>query len=175
MQFDRIAGLKEDTGVIYPDQSWGSHPQVGSIPEEECRTLVRKLTDFTSTPGRCFFCLWEGHGNIDTRIYKEDSRVRAPGRGYLLFRGPLGAVMSFLRGDGPFWGDSPNIWLPEDRAWCVATDINPYDTYVGGSQECIEAILSSPDLEALPTTLDAGLDLDADTINASGRPECGSG
>ena len=74
--------------------------------------------------------------------------------------------MAFLAGDGPFWGHSPNIWWPEDRTWCVATDIDLYDTYVGGSLECIEAIMSNPDLEALPTTLDARLDLFGDTINA---------
>jgi hypothetical protein len=39
----------------------------------------------------------------------------------------------------------------------VATDIDLYDTYVGGSQECIEAVLNNPDLEALPTTMDTGL------------------
>ena len=62
-----------------------------------------------------------------------------------------------------------HIWWPEDRAWCVATDIDLCDTYVGGSRECIEAVLSSPKLEALPTTLDAALHLGSDTINAPER------
>ena len=55
----------------------------------------------------------------------------------------------------------------------MATDIDLYDTYVGASQECIEAVLSSPDLEALPTTLDARLGLGGDTINEPKRPESG--
>ena len=170
MQFERIAGLSEDIGNMYKDPSWGSLPQHGSIPARECRALVDVLKAFTSTPGQCFFCLWEGYGNIDTRLYKASSRVRAPGRDYLLFRGPLDAVMSFLdRVDG-FWGHSPNIWWPEDRAWCVATDIDLFDTYVGGSGECMEAVLSSPALEALPTTIDARVDLGGDTINAAVAP-----
>ena len=173
MQFERIAGLSEDRDVMYPDPPWGSHPQVGSIPEAECRSLVEALRDFTSTPGRCYFGLWEGYGNIDTRLYNSESRVRAPGRDYLLFSGPLDAVMSFLHGDGPFWGDSPNIWWPEDRAWCVATDIDLYDTYVGGSQELIESVLSNSSLEALPTTIDARLDLGGDIINAPEGPKGG--
>ena len=164
MQFERIAGLSEDD--MYKDPPWGSLPKHGSIPERECRTLVEVLRSFTSTPGNCFFCLWEGYGNIDTRLYKASSRVRAPGRAYLLFRGPIDAIMAFITRDGPFWGHSPNIWWPEDRAWCVATDIDLFDTYVGGSEECIEAVLSNPDLEALLTTLDARLDLGGDTINA---------
>ena len=121
MQFERIAGLSEDPGVMYEDPPWGSHPEVGSVPEAECRTLGKVLRDFSSAPEECYFCLWEGYGNIDTRLYKAGSRVRAPGRDYLLFRGPIDAVMAFLRSDGPCWGDSPNIWWPEDRAWCVAT------------------------------------------------------
>ena len=163
MQFRRIANLNEGG---YRNPSWGFHPQEGSIPERECRILVDVLRGFTSTPDSCYFCLWEGFGYLDTRLYKADSRVMAPGRGYLLFRGPIDGVMSFLIGEHPFWGDTPNIWWPEDRAWCVATDIDLYDTYVGGSEECIEAILSNPELEALPVTLDARLGAGADIINA---------
>ena len=166
MQFERIASLSEDPREMYKDPPWGSLPQHGSIPERECRILVEVLSGFTSTPGSCFFCLWEGYGNIDTRLYKASSRVRAPGRDYLLFRGPIDAIMAFITRDGPFWGHSPSIWWPEDRAWCVARDIDLFDTYVGGSRECIEAVLSNPDLEALLTTLDARLDLGGDTINA---------
>ena len=166
MQFERIAGLSEDPHDMYKDPPWGSLPKHRSIPERECRTLVEVLRSSTSTPGNCFFCLWEGYGNIDTRLYKASSRVRAPGRDYLLFRGPIDAILAFITRDGPFWGHSPNIWWPEDRAWCVATDIDLFDTYVGGNRECIEAIMSNPDLEALPTTIDARLDLHGDTINA---------
>ena len=164
MQFERIAGLSEDD--MYKDPPWGSLPKHGSIPERECRTLVEVLRSFTSTPGNCFFCLWEGYGSIDTRLYKASSRVSAPGRDYLLFHGPINAITAFLARDGNFWGHSPNIWWPEDRAWCVETDIDLFDTYVGGSRECIEAIMSNLDLEALPTTLDARLDLGGDIINA---------
>ena len=129
---------------------------------------------FTLTPDNCYFCLWEGYGSIDTRLYKANARVRAPGRDYLLFRGPADSVMAFLAGDWRFWRHSPNIWWPEDRAWCVATDIDLYDTYVGGSQECIGAVLSNPDLEALSSRLDVRVDLGGDAINAPERPKGGS-
>ena len=167
MQFERIAGLSEDPKDIYKDPPWGYSPQHGSIPEKECRALMNVLREFTSTPDRCFFCLWDGYGNIDPRLYKASARVRAPGRDYLLFRGPLDAALSFVEErEDPFWGDSPNLWWPEDRAWCVATDIDLSDTYLGGSMECVEAVLGNPELEALSTTLDARLDLAADGINA---------
>ena len=137
MQFPRIAGLSEDINDFYRDPPWGRRPRHGSIPDEECRTLVNILREFTSTPERCFFGLWEGYGNIDDRLYPQGARVKGCGRNYLLFQGPLDGVIAFLDRRGtPFWGDSPNVWWPEDRAWCVATDIDLYDTYVGGSGEC---------------------------------------
>ena len=102
MQFERIAGLSEDPHNMYKNPPWGSLPKHGSIPERECRTLVEVLRSLTSTPDRCLFCLWEGYGNIDTRLYKASSRVRAPRRDYLLFRGPIDAIMAFITRDGPF-------------------------------------------------------------------------
>jgi hypothetical protein len=71
--------------------------------------------------------------------------------------------MSFA--DTVGWWQSPNIWWPEDRAWCVATEIDSFDTYVGGNEACIERILACRGLEALPATIEARFDLRADTIN----------
>ena len=93
--------------------------------------------------------------------------MRAPHRDHLLFRSPIDAIMAFLATGWPLanaWSNSPNIWWPGDRSWCVATDIDLCHTYIGGSRECIEAILSHPDLEALPTTLDASTYLISDTV-----------
>ena len=48
----------------------------------------------------------------------------------------------------PLHHQSANLWWPEDRAWCVATEIDFVTTYVAGSKEAIAAILSSEALEA---------------------------
>ena len=161
MQFERIANLSE----LYQDPPWGSYPRYGSLPSEECRTISKALREFTSTPDRCYFCVWEGWGFLDSGLYKKASRLRVPNRDYLLFRGPLDAVMSFLDYFPHGWSQSPSIWWPDDRAWCVATEIDLPDTYVGGSDACIERILSCRDLEALPITTEARVDLGGDTIN----------
>ena len=177
MEFQRVAGLPEGPHVNEPDPPWGSHPTVGSMPEAECRTLVATLRGFTTTPDICYFCFWEGWGNIDTSLYKPNSRVRAPHRDHLLFHGPIDAIMAFFATDWPrqnVWSNSPSIWWPKDRTWCVATDIDLCHTYIGGSRECIEAILTHPDLEALPTTLDASTYLISDTINAPEKFQGGS-
>ena len=103
--------------------------------------------------------------------------MRAPHRDHLLFHGPIDAIMAFFATDWPrgnVWSNSPNIWWPKDRSWCVATDIDLCHTYIGGSRECIEAILSHPELEALPTTLDESTYLISDTINAPEKFQGGS-
>ena len=85
-------------------------------------------------------------------------RVSLPGRDYLLFKGTV------TQAEG--WGDGPNLWWPEDRMWCVASEIDfPY-TYVGGSRELIEEILCHPALEALPATLDQGINYASDGVNS---------
>ena len=89
-------------------------------------------------------------------------RLHGEGRDYLVYTGPLTAMSSFFEG---FWTDSPNIWWPEDRAWCVATDIDPDSTYVGGQADCIDALTSDSRFEVLPITLDAPTYVDADTLN----------
>ena len=164
MQFEYIANLGEDHS--YPNPPWGSHPKYGSLPEAKCRALVNVLREFTSTPQQCWFRLWEGRGYLDSRLYKAGSRVRVPWREHLPFHGPLDSVVSFVTGKFHFWGDSPNIWWPEDRAWCVATGIDLVNTYVAENWECIEAVLNSPDLEALQTTHDAPLGFTKHTVNA---------
>jgi hypothetical protein len=61
--------------------------------------------------------------------------------------------------------DGPNIWWPDDRAWCVASEIDLPYTYVGGEQGLIEEILTHPALEALPARLDHKMTADGDKIN----------
>lgn len=88
-----------------------------------------------------------------------EPRVHLPGRDYLLFKGSVG--------QGAGWEDGPNLWWPDDRSWCVASEIDfPY-TYVGGSARLIEEILAHPLLEALPATIDQGITADSDTVNSS--------
>jgi hypothetical protein len=64
-----------------------------------------------------------------------------------------------------FEGDGPNIWWPDDRAWCIASDIDLATTYVGASARCIERLLGADRLEVLPVSLDDRVDINADVIN----------
>jgi hypothetical protein len=153
MQFERIANIPENE-----DPSWGPPPQVGTLPKEISEKLLTILRGFTSTPELCWFCVWEGFGEMNVLHYEGVPRVEVPGRAYLLFRGEIEAITSF--------GQSPNIWWPEDRAWCVATEIDLDSTYVGGSEECINRIVTDPAIETFPAHLESRVDLGADELNA---------
>jgi hypothetical protein len=85
-------------------------------------------------------------------------RVSIPDRDYILLEGALGAATGF--DDEP-----PSIFWPDDRAWCVATEIDLDSTYVGGSQALIPALFDDPRFEAWPAEPDDRVDAGADTIN----------
>ncbi len=51
-------------------------------------------------------------------------------------------------------GHSPNLWWPDDRAWCVATEIDLAWTYVGGPARLVNDVLTNPHLEAQPASPD---------------------
>ena len=157
MQFDRIAHLSDPNDV----PGWEVAPQEGLLPREDSARLASLLRPCTTTPDVCWFCIWEGIGFLDPQRYRDVPRVSTPGRSYLLYRGPLDAVTSF---SWDWLWQSPNLWWPDDRAWCVATEIDLPETYVGGPEACIERILNEDQLEAMRTTLDARVDFDADTL-----------
>ena len=158
MQFDRIANPQGQNDS--PD--WDYPPQEGNLPREDAERLASLLRPHTTTQDGFWFCVWEGYGYFDAKRYRDLPRVTVPQRSYVLYRGPLDAVTSF------HWGwiwQSPNLWWPDDHAWCVATEIDLPETYVGGSQACIDAILSDDHLESIQTRSDARVDINADTVN----------
>lgn len=175
--FGEVSGFSSERAANWDD----AVPADGCLPRRQCRFLVLILEDFTSAPDDCWFCVWSGYGFWGEGISYDWSRawrwrerrrvrdqakrerrflagvpeVRAYNREYYLFRGPISRAASF---DFPMGYQSPNLWWPADRSWCVATEIDAYSTYVGGSRGCIDQILRSPDLEALEVPLDARLD-----------------
>jgi hypothetical protein len=107
-------------------------------------------------------------------------RVSLPGRDYILLEGPLAAatelgwrIGELVRGAYPdvdidtveFEPQSPNLFWPEDRAWCVATEIDLDSTYVGGSEALVRAILADPRFEAWRAGLDDPIDSGGDDVN----------
>ena len=146
IHFPDIALPKHEPSGVEP---WpGQVPQVGTLHPADADALAAMLARHTSTPERCWFCTWEGWGSI---VFDDGPRVELPGREYALFVGPLAGLPSLMDAQD---GHSPNLWWPDDRAWCVATEIDLAWTYVGGPAALISDVLGDPRLEAQPASPD---------------------
>ncbi|MEP7193771.1 MAG: hypothetical protein ABI903_12995 [Actinomycetota bacterium] len=106
-------------------------------------------------------------GSKHPYLDRDGPRVRLPGRDYLLLTGPLDAAISLGWWPDPTWfqAQSPNLFWPADRTWCVATEIDFDSTLVAGTRTLIDALLNEPTLDAWPLDPDDSLDSDADHVN----------
>jgi hypothetical protein len=78
-------------------------------------------------------------GDFVPRGFEADARILH------LLRGPLDALLRWSFGG---WWQPPNLWWPDDHAWCVATEVDGYDTFIGGSGSCIDEVVERSALEA---------------------------
>jgi hypothetical protein len=129
------------------DCLWDQEPRLGRLPQELGERLAQALGLSTRRADRCFFAVWDGWGTPSAIILFEqgtpeaeqrqayeraDAEIRAqsgfldgapaftvPHRGMRLLEGPLRAISAFYENHR----DPPSLWWPEDRAWCVATDV----------------------------------------------------
>ncbi|MCW2916674.1 MAG: hypothetical protein JWN52_4742 [Actinomycetia bacterium] len=180
---------------------WDEEPRAGELPSATLAALCEVLARHTSTPQRCWFCLWDGHGwingstamavltastNTDTDTGEgptsgsgapvppafppevlDGPRVHLPGRDYFLLEGPLDAALELghLIGEDFFDPQTPNLFWPDDHAWCVATEIDLDSTYVGGPAALVADLLADPRLEAWQVDLADPVWADSDDIN----------
>ena len=154
----------------------GQGPYQGSLYPPDAVILAEILRDWTTTPERCWFCVWAGYG-CDGGVYltasggaaalsanpvrrpdpvpaavRGGSRVKLPNRDYLLYSGPVEAALATV---GPGGEDQvANLWWSQDRAWCVATEIELAWTFVGGPAGLIGQLLAETRIEALPAAPD---------------------
>jgi hypothetical protein len=165
----------------------GEPPPDGNLPAELLRILCGVLAEHTSTTESCCFCLWDGYG----WLYGSPSvaimgrrgsipippafppevldgpRVRLPGRDYLLFAGSLAAApeLGWASPGGGFFPQSPNLFWPQDLAWCVASEIDLFCTLVAGSEALAQALVDNPRLETWRVLPADPIAFDSDQIN----------
>ncbi|MFF3764260.1 hypothetical protein ACFYYR_09260 [Streptomyces sp. NPDC001922] len=147
------AGRPLHSRVRFTDIAPGAgdaEPWQGSFEAELLPDLCEVLAAHTTTPESCYLGLWDGWGWLTA----DGPRVHLSGRAYLLYEGPVEAATDLGdRGAGCFLPQSPNLWWPRDRAWCVATDVDLDSTYIGGPAPLIEELTGSSRLEAVRAEL----------------------
>ena len=94
-------------------------------------------------------------------------KLDLPFRNYFLFEGPLDAARQFgwRLTEDCFMPESPNLFWPEDRAWCVASEIDLYCTLVAGSEALAEALIADKRLETWRVYPEDSITYDSDKIN----------
>lgn len=128
---------------------WDEHPHEGPTPADVARTLISVLSRHTRTPDHCWYGLWEGYGHYD---WDGLPVFRTPGRDEILLAGPLDDADSPALSTDEAFVEIPDLWWPQDHAWCVGGDVDLVSTYIGGSAACIADLLAAPNLEAYPVT-----------------------
>ncbi|MET9734413.1 hypothetical protein ABZZ79_28400 [Streptomyces sp. NPDC006458] len=124
---------------------WDEHPAEGPTPPEVADALIPVLARHTGTAERCWFGLWSGYGRVD---FDDVPTFATPGRDEVLLSGPLADAVSPVSADE--FAELPDLWWPQDRAWCVGGDVDLVSTYVCGSAELIADVLAASGLEAHP-------------------------
>lgn len=137
-------------------------PIVGSLPREQGAPLAAALARHTATPDRCWFAVWIGYGDFEEWV-REPPVFERPSREYHLLTGACEAGTEL--DPKSFEGRSPNIWWPEDRAWCVATEVDFSTTYIGCDESCRDDLLALPEIEALAIDPATGIDYRSDLVN----------
>jgi hypothetical protein len=187
VQFHAIANPVEAAVSPAP---WNRDPLSGSLDADEAAVLLEILARHTDSSESCWFCLWDGWGwerravlvrkrgwsrsarrarptkprlvsDPVPRYVRDGPRVTLPQRNYLLYSGPISSALAFLESEQ----QTPSLWWPGDRSWCVASEIDFCWTYVGGTFALIEELLTDARIEALPATIADHFTRDSDEIN----------
>jgi hypothetical protein len=96
---------------------WDQEPTHGALPRELAVVLAEVLAGRTATPQRCWFAVWDGFGDLAVPD-EEGWSFSLPRRRMLLLSGAIGAVATSSLSVVPAWWRSPNLWWPDDHAWC---------------------------------------------------------
>lgn len=109
-------------------------PLEGSLEADIYKKLIAVLKAHTSFPEKVWFGVWTGYESV-CEAYKTAPKFSLASRDYYLLSGGLSQSIGSLC-DSPFY-QSANIFWPEDRAWCVGSDIDLKSTYIASSQQVV--------------------------------------
>ncbi len=165
MQWCAIAPSGDDAmrsiGIAAP-------PRADTLDSAVSERLVRVLARETTTPKRCYFAVWEGFGALLGEV-RDAPAFDLPHRRDHPLTGAIGA-WSDVTQFPPFPGVGPNLVWPEDRAWCVASEIDLDSTYLGATAPCVESLVSDADLEAYLVGSRDVITADGDALNRRTPP-----
>jgi hypothetical protein len=106
------------------------------------RAALTTLAQYTATPATAYAAIWEGWAGRDPA--PDAPLVDIPNRAMLLFTGPVEVLRDApaLAWYGSAQGyQEPHLVWPEDRAWCLACEVDEEIEFsVGCSADAAEAL-----------------------------------
>ena len=117
----------------------------GEAPVDAVGAALATLGSCTTTPSNGYAAIWEGwtSGALPPRA----PCVEIPNRAMLLFTGPVEALRDapalawYRSAAGLGLGQAPHLVWPEDRAWCLACEVDEEIEFtVGCSPEASQAL-----------------------------------
>lgn len=138
-----------DAGVAAVWEGWGSG---SSARYSSSRPPSSRIGQFLSRMGRHARAR---DGRSKTNPKRFPATLELPGRVHSLYAASINAFADPSWVDAAPWIDpeidaqSPNVLWPEDRAWVMVTEVDFDSTIVAGSQELIDELVASGDIEAL--------------------------
>lgn len=187
MQFARIAMPNGDRRIDHGSAA-AQAPIPGDLGADDLQALCRVLERHSSGVERCWFALWEGWGEPVAAAWaglggvpppprpapaqwpldrRHAARFELPGRVYHLFTGTVDDALRFGHwvARDVFQARSPNMFWPDDRRWCVASEVDFDSTLVAGRDELVNDLVHSDEVEAWPVDPHDSLAWDGDTLN----------
>ena len=148
MQWPAITGSWDHVSLTSQPPLWDDAPSVGHLPVAVAGRLAGVLARHTATPQACVLGRWDAFGYDLPSPDVPPRLLLRGGHDVVLVRG---TVADACRNLAPEPNEqSANLWWPADRAWCVVTDIDLMSSYVGGTAACIDELLRTPGLAAVP-------------------------
>jgi hypothetical protein len=121
------------------------------LPEmEQTRLALEHLRRFTATPRNCYFCVWEGYGDLNLPpSVPHGPMVTIPHRRYFLLHGSLTDLGRWDETFGSVGSYTPAFVWPADHSWCFARDVDPHWAGIGAEQAAIDTLLNTPELDVV--------------------------
>lgn len=183
MEWESITGERRFRLTGEQPGLWDQNPKLGTLPLRHTERLCELLASHTRTPELCWFAIWEGYASLPEPVRELDApRLEMRHREMILLTGPLSALPATSFDEDsyiPGWTNradhykSPSLWWPQDRAWCVASDVDLQSSYLGATAECVGQLIDDGQLEILEVAADQSVMMDGDTINPEPREEYG--
>ncbi len=158
MQWPRIAGsMISGIDIEPPDEGTLPWPVSGPL-----RAILSGHTDWEL----CWFGMWSSYGQYYQDYVPKTKSIEfhtGTGHEWDLYRAPLSMLgTSFIH----LGHETAGLVWANDRSWWMSASIELHSSYIGGTTNLIEDILSAPELETWPSSPDDIITFDSDTLNS---------